>query len=142
MFKRPTLFVVGAGASQEFGLPIGTQVADVIAQKLSFRLDDFHRLVPGQGDPKLLRLIQNRAGPHELQHYFDACNRIRNGIILSDSIDRFIDFYRNEKAVQYCGKIALAQAILEAEKGSALAVDPGNIYNTLDFRKSKESWLR
>jgi hypothetical protein len=142
MFARKTLFVVGAGASAEFGLPVGSGVADIIAQKLSFRLDEFHRVIAGSGDPQLFNLIRNQAGQERMQQYFDACKLITSGIILADSIDRFIDYYRNDEAIRFCGKLALAQTILEAERGSALAVDPGNIYNTIDFRTSKNTWLR
>jgi hypothetical protein len=35
MFKSKTVFIVGAGASQEAGLPTGAQLKDAIAKKLN-----------------------------------------------------------------------------------------------------------
>src|SRR5712671_5790889 len=34
MFRRKTLFILGAGASQEAGLPVGTKLADYISELL------------------------------------------------------------------------------------------------------------
>jgi len=39
MFKSKTLFVVGAGASQEAGLPTGTELKSIIAEKLDITFD-------------------------------------------------------------------------------------------------------
>lgn len=36
MFKRKTVFIVGAGASKELDLPMGDGLKGIIAQKLFF----------------------------------------------------------------------------------------------------------
>jgi hypothetical protein len=41
MLKESTVFVVGAGASSEFNLPIGTDLAIEISAKLDVRFDDW-----------------------------------------------------------------------------------------------------
>jgi hypothetical protein len=47
MFKRRTLFVVGAGASYEFGLPLGPALAATIAKKADIK----SRLEGSSDDP-------------------------------------------------------------------------------------------
>jgi hypothetical protein len=37
MFQNKTVFVVGAGASTEVGLPMGTQLKSIIAKKLNIK---------------------------------------------------------------------------------------------------------
>src|SRR4051794_29485711 len=39
MFQSKTIFVVGAGASKEVGLPIGAELRDIIGEKLRFTFD-------------------------------------------------------------------------------------------------------
>lgn len=37
MFQRKTVFVVGAGASTEVGMPVGATLANIIATRLDIR---------------------------------------------------------------------------------------------------------
>jgi hypothetical protein len=111
MFQSKTVFVVGAGASHEFGLPLGTGLASDIARKLTFRLDEgAGRVVAGHGDPALLACIKRQAR-NEIGPYLKACELIVGGALLTDSIDRFLSLYGDEEEVQFCGKAALVQRI-------------------------------
>ncbi len=47
MFRSKTLFVVGAGASKEVNIPIGTELAEEIANLLYFEFDHFSKLQKG-----------------------------------------------------------------------------------------------
>ncbi len=49
MFKRKTLFVVGAGASAEYGLPPGKLLATKISTKMDIRFEFANRPI-GNGD--------------------------------------------------------------------------------------------
>ena len=49
MFHRKTLFILGAGASAEIGLPVGGGLASVIASKMDVRFEMGHRPI-GTGD--------------------------------------------------------------------------------------------
>jgi hypothetical protein len=49
MFYRKTLFILGAGASTEIGLPLGGGLASVIASKMDVRFEMGHRPI-GTGD--------------------------------------------------------------------------------------------
>ena len=99
VFARRTVFVVGAGASAEFGLPLGSAVASEIELKLYFGRDETGRLSRHHGDPELWRVVQNHAGRAQMDAYLAACHEIRSGLHLADSIDRFIDFNRNNPAI-------------------------------------------
>jgi len=91
MLKQNTVFVVGAGASNEFGLPVGSQLATKISEKLNVLFDEFGtKIVSGDKD-----LFQNvtRTRVEESLQYQKAAWLIRDGIILAHSIDDFLDVH-------------------------------------------------
>jgi hypothetical protein len=58
MFKRKTLFIVGAGASAEFGLPVGSGLAAKIAHMMDVRFEFGYRPI-GEGDMDLYEQLTN-----------------------------------------------------------------------------------
>jgi hypothetical protein len=51
MLRHNTVFVVGAGASKEFGLPVGSELAAEISKKLDINFDRFGReVLSGDGE--------------------------------------------------------------------------------------------
>jgi hypothetical protein len=50
MFKRRTLFVIGAGASHEAELPVGAKLAESIAERLVLRDDSTGQTRPAEPD--------------------------------------------------------------------------------------------
>jgi len=124
MFKRRTLFILGAGSSAEVGLPVGTQLADTIAKKLDVRYDHLRPI--GEGDLTLFESVKMpfvRSGPDPSKVQF-AGWRIRDGIRLAQSIDDFLDLHRNDKVMTIYGKAAIVKSILEAERNSKLFFNP------------------
>src|SRR5262245_59274968 len=97
MFNRRTLFVLGAGASVEAGMPTSPELADTIGKKMDIRFDWGQSHV-GAGDLELYRQItdQQRTNVKELQA---AGWLIRDGITLSQSIDDFLDGHRHDPHV-------------------------------------------
>jgi hypothetical protein len=69
MFHRKTLFIIGAGASRELGLPIGAKLAELIQEKMDIRFEAGYRPV-GSGDLDLYNNItqERRVEGRELQH--------------------------------------------------------------------------
>ena len=53
MFERPVVFVIGAGASNEYGLPLGKDLKSSIAASVSFRDAKGHDV----GDRELIRSL-------------------------------------------------------------------------------------
>lgn len=116
MLRSKTTFVIGAGASAEFALPVGEQLASTIKSHLSMRFD-FNQQVGG--DSWVYRVMDKHAG-EDLKAYGQACWRIVEGLSLHNSIDNFIDNHRHDERIAYCGKLAIARTMMSAERGSSL----------------------
>ena len=82
---------MGAGASFEFGLPLGMGLAEKIATKLHFEFD--HGLTKGDGE-FFAALRQNFPDNNILNSHLRACSRIKSGIRLARSINNYIDAHR------------------------------------------------
>jgi hypothetical protein len=71
---------------------------------------------------------------------------IRDGIILANSIDDFLDVHRHDHRMVAYGKAAIVKCILEAEAGSKLFFDPATQLSrtqpaTIDFADNSDTWL-
>jgi hypothetical protein len=139
MFKRKTLFVVGAGASAEFNLPVGRDLAAKIGKMTDVRYEMGHKPI-GVGDLSLFQQLTNNHN-QDVQNFQNAGWLIRDGIALSRSIDDFLDLHRtNQHAVLY-GKATIVKAILEAERGSALYFRDKHGEGEFDPTKLTHVWL-
>ncbi len=139
MFKKKTLFVLGAGSSYEVKLPVGLELAKTIATKLDVRLGDYNKNV-GEGDAHLLGQLQNRL-PQQFNDYLGAGWRIRDGLPTAASIDDFLDMHSHDELMQTIGKAAIVKSILEAERDSHLYFDPNNSRNKLVLETLEGSWF-
>jgi hypothetical protein len=117
MFRRKTLFIVGAGASEEFGLPLSTLLARQITNKMDIRFERGSKFI-GSGDRRLYdQLVRLKGSASEWQ---SAAMRIRDGLPFAQSIDDFLDQRRTDSWINLYGKSAICQTILEAERESKL----------------------
>jgi hypothetical protein len=147
VLRGKTTFVVGAGASKEFGLPLGTELALKISDKLNVLFDGRGREIL-EGDRDLFYNVARGAGQEQnLNPWQQAAWLIRDGIILAHSIDDFLDAHQHDRRVVEYGKAAIAKCILEAESESTLFFDrsarsviPGRP-PTIDMRQCASSWL-
>ena len=147
MFSRKTVFVVGAGASHDLGFPTGDDLKARIVKILERKEDNFifHHKHLGQ----TVRLLCDRDGglswTHHFEKYAEAALRIRNGLSLAISIDNYLHAHQNDELVQLLGKIAIATAILDAERDSALNFGKKTLVSGIDrhltSEKMKLSWL-
>jgi hypothetical protein len=119
MFKRKTLFIVGAGASAEVDLPVGIKLAKAIASMLDVRRGGPDNKI---GEMLLAQLYQKYPLPHN--GYHRAAMLISDGVRLASSIDDFLDRHSGNEPVQRVGKAAIVKSILDAERGSLLAKHP------------------
>jgi hypothetical protein len=143
MFKRRTLFVVGAGASQEAGFPVGSELAKRIGDGLKIVGDTMERTARFT-DVELFSEIRRSLGQdpeRKLNKYGDAAQVINKGITLSNSIDDFLNIHSNNPYVTQLGKAGIVRVILNAEKNSDLYINQSNIYNKLDFNKVDQTWF-
>ena len=114
MFLSKTVFILGAGASKEVGLPVGSELAQIISGKLNIRFEH-QMLVPG-GDIRLYDLMKRAVGNTAQKTGW----MIRDGVLLANSIDDFLDRHASNPHVVLYGKLAIVASILEAERRSSI----------------------
>lgn len=127
MFRNNTTFVIGAGASAEFGLPVGSELARRISRSAILKNVTGHR--PEIGDDtfyhNVVRIWPNavdRAKP------LKAARDIHEGIHTAVSIDAFIHRFPDDLYISLVGKMLIALEIAKAERDSSMW--PNN-WNTL-----------
>ena len=119
MFPRQTVFIVGAGASHDFGLPTGDELRDTLIGLLA-RHDEHFRFRHRHLNDAVQSLTIKSGGQWttHFQKYLDAASRIQLGLPLAISIDNYLHAHRDDEIVQSMGKIAITTAILEAERST------------------------
>jgi hypothetical protein len=70
----------------------------------------------------------------------EGCERIRSGLILSSSIDDFVDAHRKDTYIAACGKLAIVSSILEAERKSKLFFERKNVRDSIKFSAIEDTW--
>lgn len=138
MFKRRTVLIVGAGASKEVELPVGTELANIISRLLQFE-HEFGRIT--RGDHSFHQSILRLAGSQPHGPYFTAAKQISRGVQLAGSIDSYIDLHRRIPEVSAVGKLAIIRSILDAERRSSMFVDREKRRTSLAFEKLQNTWL-
>lgn len=138
MLQKKAVFFIGAGASAEAGLPVGTQLKKQISEMLGFEVELGERL-SDNGDNLIYKLIYHYFS-NDLDTYFGACRQISRGLIHASSIDDFIHNFKGNKAIATCGKIAIVKAILDAEYDSNLFFHKTNLDSTINFDEVENTW--
>lgn len=133
-----TVFVVGAGASTEFGpsFPVGTELASRIEARLGIELKQYR-----SGDAATIIHYLMTSGGVQSGH-IAAISRIRDGIQSFDSIDDFINEWNDVPNIVDVAKLCITTEIYDAEKASSLfdiLKNPADGAEVL--RNYRESWL-
>lgn len=112
---------------------MGGQLAETIAQKLNIWFSD--GITPdASGDHDILRLF------HKEKDYLRKFWQIRDGIILANSIDNYVDNHRHDTVLTRIGKAAIYKSIREAENNSAISnADPSH-RGKIDFSRLSDTW--
>jgi hypothetical protein len=132
-----TVFVVGAGASQE------AQLTKAIAKVLDIRFEHGYRQI--SGDDRIAEALRVAAGSsdppsRDINPFLHAGWRIRDAMPQAISIDNFIDSHSGDKQIELCGKLAIVRTILQAEAESSLFVEfQGN--DRLKFGQLENTWF-
>jgi hypothetical protein len=134
MLKSKTVFIIGAGASSEVGLPLGKNLALMIAGKMAVQWDGAN-LIDGDG-----RLVSQVASANDRESYLDAARQLRRGLPASDSIDEYLDVHRKHAAVVLLGKAAAVKCIVEAERRSNLFFAGGRADDSLQYEDIANTW--
>jgi hypothetical protein len=140
MLKVPTVFVIGAGAGVDVGMPLGDQLSHIIGEKLQIKFEEGNRQTGG--DKLIMEAIRKHAADNQQNAnlYRQAAFSVAGGIAYSRSIDSYLHAHKDNKPLQVCGKLAIAQTILEHEKRSPLVVQKRHEFR--NATKVNGSWLR
>lgn len=135
MFSEKTVFVIGAGASKEAGLPLGADLIKRIGNDLDINYDSGGRRKTGA--PQIVAALQKKGG---VNAFLPSARLITQAVPLATSIDRFIEDHAENPGVRHCGKLAIAHAILESEKSSLLQPNRDNVKTPVDMEKLENTW--
>lgn len=122
MIREKTVFVIGAGASFELGLPLGVELKSQIAKKLNIKYRNGAVLT--SGDQNICDAIKFVKSPNEdFNSYRLAAVSAAEAMPLAPSIDNFVHAHREDKLVEKVAKLGIAACILEGERKSKLFDD-------------------
>lgn len=108
-----TLFVIGAGASSEFGLPLGQALANSIRGRLQEELR--------HGAAASRPILDGGMSSGLTGDWAVAARELAGGLVSARSIDRLIEARSDRPLVVALAKFAIAQTIAEGERNSILS---------------------
>jgi hypothetical protein len=138
MFKRQTLFVIGAGASQELKMPVGAELAKAIHSKVNLKRGEGGANPSGPDMAFVEELMI--ASQKQKTEWLAASRLIHDGILLTHSIDEFLEIHQDNDRVNVIGKAAIAKCILEAERRSSLFYKPQPHRTGLVLLQLENTW--
>lgn len=143
MFRTPTTIVVGAGASADYGFPLGSGLRTKIADLINIGFDDFGRSL-ASGDYAIvecLREVSRQRGQNgSINEFIGPGRSMASAMPLALSIDNYLDAHQDDANTIICGKLAIARAILMAEKESSLWFDHRHA-DSFDLTSVEKTWL-
>ncbi|MFH1819046.1 MAG: hypothetical protein ABIK08_13030 [Pseudomonadota bacterium] len=141
MFNKKTVMVIGAGASNEAGLPTGHELKSKITSLLDFQFD-FGQIKKGDSSiNEALRIHLKNSDRDELARYARAAWHVRDAMPQAISIDNFIDAHGGDKKIELCGKLAIVRSILQAERHSLLYFDRVRSDRPHpDYKRLEDTW--
>jgi hypothetical protein len=143
MLNKPTVFVIGAGAGVEVGMPVGNELATKIAEETNFRFDAGQQV---GGDERVWTASRNMALAAGLDQTstLSAGRMIATGIAYAQSIDNYVHTHCDKESVKIVAKNAIVHRILEAERNSSLFIDQAQAEfgRFKDEDRVRRSWLQ
>jgi hypothetical protein len=140
--KEKTVFVLGAGASKELGLPTGDELKSVIAKNVNISFK--HGLSQESGSYEICEafriLARQQKEQQGINDYLRACWKIRDAMPQAISIDNFIDARSDDPLIAVAGKLGIATSVLAAESASKLAVNPLKGIDHPNFNELSNTW--
>ena len=135
-----TVYIIGAGASQEAGLPTGDTLKDEIAHTLS--IHDAFMPSEREGNLKLWQCLKQtyQNDQERLQKIYLACQHIVKNLPLAISIDNLLDSDALNTELALCGKIGIIESILKAEKNSSLYFKPNEEDLSDNMSNLQDTW--
>lgn len=141
MIRENTTFVIGAGASAEFNLPVGSGLAKNIKRSAFLPRSSRSQEVPG--DEYFCEMaFQGCQTQDDRKVVRAALDAIHKGIYTSVSIDAFIHRNHSDKMIERMGKALIALEIAKAEAGSLMHIGRGREHlESTDRDKLEDTWI-
>jgi hypothetical protein len=140
MFRAKTLFILGAGASAEVGLPIGAKLLEEIGKLTDIKFQGGQQV---SGDHHLLAALKAVLNEGQevarLNEHLHAAWQLGASAQQALSIDNVIDALEDER-VELVGKLGIVRAIHEAERESRYFRDSDNRYDRIELSRFKDTW--
>lgn len=128
MLREHVTLILGAGSSVVFGLPLGVELKNQIAESIYLYYDDFGRsLERGSHEiAEAFRLIAQKDDRlrGDTNTLIKAARDIADALPMCGSIDDYIERHSGHHEYELCAKLGIAHCILKSERGSALRADP------------------
>jgi len=140
MLSRPTVFIVGAGASSDLKFPLGSELKEEIAHALEPETtQDSVRFKEQTRDlwDEAIRIDKSL----NLDSIRNAGLTIHNGIRFISSVDNFLEIRRHEPAITALAKATIASRILLAERRSLLRRSVALNGVEIDANRASATWL-
>jgi hypothetical protein len=141
MFKPGTIFIIGAGANEEVGMPLGSALCSAMARSFFFEFNFSSEPQKG-ADHNLLNHIRRlaKATDRKVNEYLNASRLFHDGILLAGSIDEYLSRHADKPLHSGLGKLAILHLLLSAERQSRLFHNEHANANVI-VRAAKDSWL-
>lgn len=138
MIKLDTTFVVGAGASVDYGFPLGEALTKQIADALNFNGsgNDARELIRSAIDV-IGRRPDAQYTPREL---FEQAMAMRVALATHSSIDTFLETFSGNRHFELLGKYGIAACLATAECRCD-ALKPGRRGDKMNLARAENSWL-
>ena len=120
MFESETVFIVGAGASAEAGLPIGTGLTSKIASLLDLHVE-LGRVIRGDETVyNTLRQLVQSDQKYKDNKFIGSGQAVAEAMQLALSIDTFLESHASNEEFILLGKLGIVRSIQIEERESLL----------------------
>jgi hypothetical protein len=137
---QKTVFIIGAGASKEVGLPVGSELKSSIIGLLDIGYD-YSKQISGDYLIACALRVHSREFEADFNRYIEAALHIKKALPLAISIDNFMDAHRDNQEITLCGKLAVVRSILHEESKSKLFYEKRRIDETIDYGPIEDTWF-
>ncbi len=144
MFLKKTVFVVGAGASYEIGLPLGSGLKENIIQSFKLRQGASQNTLAFNSVElnRALRELANVLGKTH-NEVVAKIDDLKKGLRTSNSIDDFLDTHRNDELIVRLGKLAIVNCISGSERSCLTnLVGHQKIYTDSQLKNLEKTWFQ
>lgn len=146
MNKRKSVFVIGAGASNEIGLPLGLDLKRHISKALDIKYADggYTKVSGSDLIDSAFRTFAKEFHPTwvDINSYIHVGWMIRDAMSQAASIDNYMEAHRDNELLIKAGKLAIAESILNAERASSLYLKSNNHSSIINFSLLEGTWYK